>query len=83
MLRPRTAVSGTGASGPRHVAANDPVRTPPVKRVQRSTGIYEITWSMGAGPAGRATWQYGPVRRPNTPHAIWRRIGTRDILTGL
>ncbi|MEV7060814.1 hypothetical protein AB0N60_38540 [Streptomyces microflavus] len=52
------------------------------KRVQRSTGIHEITWSMGAGPAERATWQYGPARRPNTPRVIWRRIGTRDILTG-
>ncbi|MFJ4972708.1 hypothetical protein [Streptomyces sp. NPDC088755] len=53
-----------------------------VKRVQRAPGIYELTWSMGAGPAGRATWQYGPALRPNTPHVIWRRIGTHDILTG-
>nr|WP_012477083.1 hypothetical protein [Streptomyces sp. FR1]ABC67442.1 hypothetical protein pFR1.54c [Streptomyces sp. FR1] len=53
-----------------------------IKRVQRASGIYELTWSMGAGPAGRATWQYGPARRPDTPHVIWRRIGTHDILTG-
>ncbi|THC40307.1 hypothetical protein [Streptomyces sp. A1499] len=52
------------------------------KRVHRASGIYELTWSMGTGPAGRATWQYGPALRPNTPHVIWRRIGTHDILTG-
>ncbi|QRV39217.1 hypothetical protein I6J42_34690 (plasmid) [Streptomyces californicus] len=53
-----------------------------VKRVERASGVYELTWSMGAGPAGRATWQYGPALGPNTPHVIWRRIGTHDILTG-
>ncbi|MEV7683197.1 hypothetical protein AB0O64_32350 [Streptomyces sp. NPDC088341] len=53
-----------------------------VKRVQRAPGIYELTWSMGTGPAGRATWEYGPERRRGTPHVIWRRIGTHDILTG-
>ncbi|GGY73583.1 hypothetical protein [Streptomyces anulatus] len=53
-----------------------------IKRVQRSTNVYEITWSMGSGPAGRATWQYGPEIHPGTPHVIWRRIGTHDILTG-
>ncbi|MFJ8098509.1 hypothetical protein [Streptomyces griseofuscus] len=53
-----------------------------VKRVQRAPGVYELTWSMGAGPAGRATLQYGPEHRPGTPHVIWRRIGTHDILTG-
>ncbi|MFF7365406.1 hypothetical protein [Streptomyces sp. NPDC008125] len=53
-----------------------------VKRVQHASGVYELTWSMGAGPAGRATWQYGAALRPGTPHVIWRRIGTHHILTG-
>ncbi|KPL30850.1 hypothetical protein JI76_37635 [Streptomyces anulatus] len=54
----------------------------PVKRVQRPTGVYEISWSMGTGPAGRATWQYGTEVYPGIPHVIWRCIGTHDILTG-
>ncbi|MFE4177176.1 hypothetical protein ACFRR7_34935 [Streptomyces sp. NPDC056909] len=53
-----------------------------IKHVQRATGIYELTWSMATGPAGHATWQHGPARRPGTPHIIWRRIGTHAILTG-
>lgn len=53
-----------------------------VKRVRGTSGIYEISWSMGAGPPGRATWAYGPERRPGTPLVIWRRIGTHDILAG-
>ncbi|MEU5499536.1 hypothetical protein [Streptomyces griseofuscus] len=53
-----------------------------IKRVRCASGVYELTWSMGTGPAGRATWQYGPEHRPGTPHVIWRRIGTHDILTG-
>ncbi|MFE1473525.1 hypothetical protein ACFW6N_06710 [Streptomyces cyaneofuscatus] len=53
-----------------------------VKRVQRAARIYELTWSMGTGPAGRATFEYGVEVRPGTPHVIWRRIGTHDILTG-
>ncbi|MFH8692675.1 hypothetical protein ACH4EC_38220 [Streptomyces anulatus] len=54
----------------------------PVKRVQRASGVYETTWSMGSGPAGRATWQHGP-EAPGTPNVIWRRIGTHNILTNL
>ncbi|MFD5343937.1 hypothetical protein ACFWJY_09260 [Streptomyces anulatus] len=53
-----------------------------IKGARRVPGTYELTWSMGSGPAGRATWQYGPALGPNTPHVICRRIGTHDILTG-
>ncbi|WP_329028091.1 hypothetical protein [Streptomyces sp. NBC_00690] len=53
-----------------------------VKQVSGFPGIYELTWSMGTGPAGRATWQYGSAVSPTTPHVIWRRIGGHDILTG-
>ncbi|MEU2770798.1 hypothetical protein ABZ628_29245 [Streptomyces diastaticus] len=52
-----------------------------IKRVQQATGIYELTWSMGTGPAGRATWQYGPALRPGEQHIVWRRIGGHDIFT--
>ncbi|MFI2215120.1 hypothetical protein [Streptomyces sp. NPDC020141] len=53
-----------------------------VKQVSGFPGIYELTWSAGTGPAGRATWQYGTSCRPGHPHVIWRRIGGHDILTG-
>ncbi|MFD9538346.1 hypothetical protein [Streptomyces sp. NPDC060010] len=52
-----------------------------VKNVSGFPGIYELTWSMGTGTAGRATWQYGAALYPGAPHVIWRRIGTHDILT--
>ncbi|MFF8505931.1 hypothetical protein ACF07L_35560 [Streptomyces anulatus] len=53
-----------------------------IKGVRRAPGVYELTWSMGTGPAGRATFEYGAEVRPGAPHVIWRRIGTHDILTG-
>ncbi|MFD5557792.1 hypothetical protein ACFWIA_28625 [Streptomyces sp. NPDC127068] len=53
-----------------------------VKQVSGFPGIYELTWSAGTGPAGRATWQYGTSCRTGHPHVIWRRIGGHDILTG-
>lgn len=50
-----------------------------IKRVQRApAGVFELTW---AG-SGRATWQYGPEIVPGSPHIVWRRIGTHDILAG-
>ncbi|MEU5972014.1 hypothetical protein [Streptomyces globisporus] len=30
-----------------------------IKGVRRAPGVYELTWSMGTGPAGRATFEYG------------------------
>ncbi|MEU9617016.1 hypothetical protein AB0D56_36705 [Streptomyces sp. NPDC048209] len=53
-----------------------------IKGVRRAPGVYELTWSMGTGPAGRATFEYGAEVRPGAPHVIWRRIGTHQILTG-
>ncbi|MGW1776267.1 hypothetical protein [Streptomyces sp. NPDC002104] len=53
-----------------------------IKQVSGFPHVYELTWSMGTGPAGRATWAYGAAVRPGTPHVIWRRIGTHSILTG-
>ncbi|MEU3953593.1 hypothetical protein AB0F45_14935 [Streptomyces achromogenes] len=51
-----------------------------VKRVRQAPGVYELSWSMGAGPAGRATWEYGPEHRPGEKHVVWRRVGGHDIL---
>ncbi|MFJ7416407.1 hypothetical protein ACIQWZ_37240 [Streptomyces sp. NPDC098077] len=73
---------------PPHAARSDP-RTGGrfragrhIKGVRRTQGVYELTWSMGTGPAVRATFEYGTEVRPGTPHVIWRRIGTHQILTG-
>ncbi|MCL7382222.1 hypothetical protein [Streptomyces sp. 35G-GA-8] len=49
-----------------------------IKRIQRAPGVYELTWAGN----GRATWSYGKEKIQSTPHVIWRRIGTHDILTG-
>ncbi|GAA2733537.1 hypothetical protein [Streptomyces nogalater] len=51
-----------------------------VKRVRQAPGVYELSWSMGAGPAGRATWEYGPEHCPGEQHIVWRRVGGHDIL---
>ncbi|MFD4833323.1 hypothetical protein ACFWPV_26225 [Streptomyces uncialis] len=53
-----------------------------VKRVRTTPGVYELSWSMGAGCPGRATWEYGTPQIPGQPHIVWRRIGGHDILTG-
>jgi hypothetical protein len=46
-----------------------------VKRVQATSGVYEMTWA----PDGRATWQYADPLRPGVRHIVWRRIGTHAI----
>ncbi|WNI20431.1 hypothetical protein [Streptomyces sp. ITFR-16] len=53
-----------------------------IKGVQSASGIYELTWSVGSGPAGRATWSYGTPIVQGLPHIVWHRIGTHNILTG-
>jgi hypothetical protein len=47
-----------------------------VKGVQGAGGVFEMTWA----PDGRATFEYGPEKRPGEPHIVWRRVGTHDIL---
>ncbi|MGE4425059.1 MAG: hypothetical protein AB7G37_01245 [Solirubrobacteraceae bacterium] len=47
-----------------------------VKRVQGTAGIWEITFAAD----GRATFEYGPEIDPGSPHVIWRRVGTHDVL---
>ncbi|MEO6349983.1 MAG: hypothetical protein ABIP53_04965 [Candidatus Limnocylindrales bacterium] len=45
-----------------------------VKRVQGTTGAFEMTWAAN----GRATFQYGEPES-NEPHIVWRRIGTHEV----
>jgi hypothetical protein len=47
-----------------------------VKRVQGTDGAGELTFA----PDGRARFAYGPEVIGGTPHIIWRRVGTHDIL---
>lgn len=47
-----------------------------VKRVQGKQDVWEITYA----PDGRATFAYGEEVIPGTPHIIWRRVGTHDVL---
>jgi len=37
-------------------------------------------WEITFAPDGRATFAYGEEVIPGTPHIIWRRIGTHDVL---
>lgn len=48
-------------------------------RVKRVQATREKVWEMTWAPDGRATFQYGPERRPGQPHVIWRRVGSHDI----
>lgn len=47
-----------------------------IKAVAGHRGVRELTWA----PDGRATWMYGTPMRFGLYHAIWRRIGSHDIL---
>ena len=45
-----------------------------VKRVQGTSGVFEMTWAAN----GRAMFQYGEPEG-NEPHIVWRRIGTHEV----
>jgi hypothetical protein len=47
-----------------------------VKRVQGTTGIWEITFA----PDGRATFEYSQEIIAGEAHVIWRRVGGHGIL---
>jgi hypothetical protein len=47
-----------------------------VKAVERTPGVYELTWAKD----GRATFRFGQSVRPGHTHIRWRRIGTHEIL---
>ena len=47
-----------------------------VKGVQRTPGVFELTWA----PDGRATFEYGEPVKKGDAHIVWRRIGTHDVL---
>ncbi len=49
---------------------------PRVSGIKGAPGVFEFRWA----PNGRATFEFGPPKRSNEPHVIWRRIGTHDIL---
>jgi len=56
-----------------------PPQFPPalrIHRVQGHEGVWELSWAAD----GRATFSYGPERRPGEPHVIWRRIGDHSVL---
>lgn len=48
-----------------------------VKPVQRTDGVWEMTWSMN-DPDGRATWEWTHV--DGDPAIRWRRIGNHEVL---
>lgn len=61
-----------------HALEHTPGPFPPrlrVKRVQGTTGVWELSWA----PDGRATFRYGDERHPGVPHIIWLRIGSHAI----
>ncbi len=46
-----------------------------VRGVEGHPGVFEMTWA----PDGRATFEYGPEKKPGEKHIIWRRIGGHEI----
>ena len=47
-----------------------------VKGVQRTPGVFELTWA----PNGRATFEFGEPLKKGDAHIVWRRIGTHEVL---
>jgi hypothetical protein len=47
-----------------------------VKSLQSYPGVFEMTWQ---GDDGRATFDYGPEKRPGESHVRWRHVGGHDI----
>jgi len=66
---------------PAFIAAlrNRPPTFPPGLRVKRVQGRQDV-WEITFAPDGRATFEYGDEVLPGTPHVIWRRVGTHDVL---
>jgi hypothetical protein len=56
-----------------------PLWFPPGLRVKRVRGTRDV-WEITFAPDGRATFAYGEEVIPGTPHIIWRRVGTHDVL---
>lgn len=49
-----------------------------VRRIKSAQQVYEMTWDKESD-VGRATFMFGPSRRPGDPHVIWRRCGSHRI----
>ena len=47
-----------------------------VKGIRGAAGMFELTWADD----GRATFSYGESLREGTPHIVWHRVGTHDVL---
>jgi hypothetical protein len=48
-----------------------------IEGIQGHPGVFEMTWADD----GRATFRFGASVLPASPHIIWQRIGTHDILS--
>ena len=56
-----------------------PPSFPPALRVKRVQGRQDV-WEISFATNGRATFAYGEEVTAGTPHVIWRRVGTDDML---